>query len=85
MPRGKRIDYPGAWHHVMNRGARRAPIFRLKEDCQGFLEFLGETVAQFELELPDPAASSDGISMQYTDPSRDKGSETVDQTPGESL
>ncbi len=51
MPRGKRIDYPGAWHHVMNRGARRAPIFRIEEDCQGFLDFLGEMVEEFELEL----------------------------------
>jgi len=51
VPRGKRIDYPGAWHHVMNRGARRAPIFRIGEDCQGFLDFLGEMVEEFELEL----------------------------------
>lgn len=51
MPRGRRIDYPGAWQHVMNRGARRAPIFRIREDCQGFLDILGATVEQFEWEV----------------------------------
>ncbi|MDD5309507.1 MAG: hypothetical protein PHU25_19495 [Deltaproteobacteria bacterium] len=28
MAHKPRIDFPGAWHHVMHRGARRAPIFR---------------------------------------------------------
>jgi hypothetical protein len=27
MARGTRIDYQDAWHHVMHRGARRAPTF----------------------------------------------------------
>jgi putative transposase len=27
MPRKQRIDYEGAWHHVMNRGLGRAQIF----------------------------------------------------------
>lgn len=35
----------------MNRGARKAPIFRVRADCQGFLDFLEETVAEFEIEL----------------------------------
>ena len=51
MPRKRRIDYEGAWHHVMHRGARRAPIFKVKSDCQGFLDLLGNTVEQFGLEL----------------------------------
>jgi hypothetical protein len=29
MVRPSRIDFPGAWHHVMHRGARRAPVFLL--------------------------------------------------------
>lgn len=35
----------------MNRGARKAPIFLIQADCQGFLERLGETVERFEWEL----------------------------------
>lgn len=51
MPRPKREDYPGAWHHVMHRGARKAPIFKLERDCWGFLEILKETVERFALEV----------------------------------
>lgn len=51
MPRPKREDYPGAWHHVMHRGARKAPIFRLERDCWGFLEILKEMVERFALEV----------------------------------
>ena len=51
MPRPKREDYTGAWHHVMHRGARRAPIFKLERDCWKFLEFLKEMVERFALEV----------------------------------
>ena len=51
MPRQKRDDFPGAWHHVMHRGARRAPIFKLSEDCFGFLHLLQEMVERFNLEV----------------------------------
>ncbi len=51
MPRKRRIDYPGAWHHVMNRGARKAPMFQARQDCQGFLDLVGETVVKFDWEL----------------------------------
>jgi len=51
MPRKKRIDYEGAWHHVMHRGARRASIFKLPDDCYGFLELLEEMVGRFGLEI----------------------------------
>ncbi len=42
MPRPQRIEYPGAWYHVMNRGAGRRVIFRTNAQRQGFLEQLGE-------------------------------------------
>lgn len=38
MPRKKRVWYPGAIYHVMNRGNRKAPIFREKGDYQYFLD-----------------------------------------------
>ena len=37
MARTRRIDFPGAWHHVMGRGARQESIFRDEGDCLIFL------------------------------------------------
>jgi REP element-mobilizing transposase RayT len=51
MSRAIRIDYPGAWHHVMNRGAKKAPIFMIREDCQGFLDLMEQTIEKFKWEL----------------------------------
>jgi REP element-mobilizing transposase RayT len=45
------VDYPGAWQHVMQRGARRAPIFKLGDDCTGFLEIVREMLDRFGLEV----------------------------------
>ncbi len=42
MARQWRIEYPGAIYHVMNRGARREPIFHDDFDCKRFLTSLGE-------------------------------------------
>ena len=43
--RRQRVDYEGAWHHVMNRGARRSPIFTTAADAH---RFLGQIAAQIE-------------------------------------
>lgn len=51
MARRPRIDFPGAWHHVMNRGARRAPIFRADEHCNLLLDIVAETIEAFEIEV----------------------------------
>ena len=37
MARPLRIEYPGAFYHVMNRGLERREIFRDKKDYEGFL------------------------------------------------
>ena len=37
MPRSYREDYPGAWHHLMNRGVARAPVFYNDLDRVSFL------------------------------------------------
>lgn len=42
MPRPIRIEYEGAFHHVMNRGQDRRPIFREEEDYRTFLTTLQE-------------------------------------------
>lgn len=41
MPRPQRIDYPGAWHHVFNRGAGKKTIFHDDLDRRTFLDLLG--------------------------------------------
>jgi putative transposase len=41
MPRGSRIDAPGALHHVMARGIERTKIFRDDTDRNDFLDRLG--------------------------------------------
>jgi len=42
MPRQVRIEYPGAFYHVMARGNRREPIVFDDTDRKTFLRTLGE-------------------------------------------
>ncbi len=49
MPRKNRTDGPGQRHHVMNRGARRAPIFRRQEHCLAFIDLLSQLPERFGL------------------------------------
>lgn len=44
MPRGARLDYPGALHHVIARGIERRRIFRSDRDRSQFVERLAELV-----------------------------------------
>jgi putative transposase len=45
MPRHLRIEYPGAYYHVMARGNRREAIFHDDEDRRFFLDTLSEACA----------------------------------------
>jgi putative transposase len=42
MSRPLRIEYPGAWYHVMNRGRRSETIFSDKQDYSLFVDLLME-------------------------------------------
>jgi len=42
MARKRRVEYPGAIYHVMNRGDRQEPIFKDEEDRERFLATLTE-------------------------------------------
>lgn len=44
MPRGPRLDYPGALHHVLARGIERRKIFLDDRDRNGFLDRLSSLV-----------------------------------------
>jgi hypothetical protein len=49
MSRPLRIEYPGAWYHIMNRGGRYEAIFEDKNDYSVFLELLRETIEIFHI------------------------------------
>ena len=51
MSRPHRVDYPGARHHVMNRGARRQPIYADAESCGTFLHLLGDLRDRYGIQV----------------------------------
>jgi putative transposase len=51
MSRPLRIEYPGAWYHVMNRGRRREKVFTASEDYESFLVVLQETSKLLNLKV----------------------------------
>lgn len=50
MARPLRIEFAGAWHHVMNRGAGRKPVFKTVEQRHYFLSLLADTCQRFNAE-----------------------------------
>jgi len=59
-----RIEYPGAYYHVMNRGLARGKIFLKDADRERFLELVGEVCRLW-------VRASKGTSCYYVD--GDKG------------
>jgi len=51
MPRPLRIEYAGAWYHVMNRGAGCQIIYKTPEHRNQFLSLLAEARKLFDLEI----------------------------------
>jgi len=51
VPRRLRTDYPGAWHHVVNRGVARRTLFETKRDIRFFLSCLARQVRSGDLEV----------------------------------
>jgi len=51
MSRSLRIEYPNAWYHVMNRGARRMNIFHGDEEREIFLELLNQIHNRYQVEV----------------------------------
>jgi putative transposase len=51
MTRPLRIEYPGAWYHVMNRGRRREAIYFGRDDYKSFLKILEQTCKLFYFEI----------------------------------
>ncbi len=53
MARPLRIEYPGAYYHVMNRGLAFSDIFLDDNDRQRFLFLIGETCKLWNVSVPD--------------------------------
>lgn len=51
MGRPLRIEYPGAWYHVMNRGQGKKPIFHSNRDYESFLALLAEISEIYSVEI----------------------------------
>ena len=51
MPRQARINLPGAWYHVLNRGIEKRPIFRSTRCYERFLELLSRLPERFDIEM----------------------------------
>jgi putative transposase len=49
MSRPLRIEYPGAFYHVINRGLERREIFRSKQDYEYFLSLLSQVHEKYGL------------------------------------
>lgn len=51
MPRPIRVQYPGAWHHVMNRGACHQAVFLDHYDRRRFLALTALASKRFSTEI----------------------------------
>ena len=51
MGRGPRKDWPGAWHHVVNRGIARRTVFEGASDIAVFTDLLERVAAEGLLEV----------------------------------
>ena len=51
MSRPLRIEYPGAWYHVMNRGRRGEEIYTERNDYRLFIELLKESAELFNIKI----------------------------------
>jgi len=51
LARPLRIEYPGAWYHVMNRGLEKRNIFNTNEHYECFLNLLKDTSRNYNVEI----------------------------------
>jgi hypothetical protein len=51
MARPLRIEFPGAFYHVMNRGNTGMNIYSSQRDREKFLEYVGEAVKRYGIKV----------------------------------
>lgn len=64
MPKKKRIWYPGAVYHIMNRGNRRSDIFKDEEDYQVYLTILRQAMEKYTYVLYSYCLMTNHIHIQ---------------------
>ena len=51
MARPTRIDLPGGWYHVVNRGIERQEIFKDERSFEHFLDLLSKMPGRFAIKI----------------------------------
>ena len=51
MARPLRIEFPGAFYHVINRGNAGMSVFKSGRDRERFLEYVGKAVERYEIKV----------------------------------
>ncbi|SHJ34093.1 REP element-mobilizing transposase RayT [Desulfatibacillum alkenivorans DSM 16219] len=51
MSRPLRIEFPGAWYHVLNRGRRKESVFLQDGDYAGFLDLLAKSSEMWDVDV----------------------------------
>jgi len=51
MARQWRIEYPGAFYHILSRGNERQEIFRSDDDREMFLDLIGDFSDRFQIDM----------------------------------
>jgi REP element-mobilizing transposase RayT len=51
MARQWRIEYPGAFYHILSRGNERQEIFRSDDDREMFIDLIGEFSDRFQIDM----------------------------------
>lgn len=77
MARPLRIEFEGAWYHVMNRGAGRKAIFRNDADRRYFLKLLQEISDRFAVEMHAYCLMDNHYHLMVHTPERGIGSGLV--------
>lgn len=68
MARPMRIEYPGAYYHVMNRGNRGEDIFLSDKDRQVFLDGLADSSETYRIKLIACALMFNGFHLLVETP-----------------
>lgn len=71
MPRRPRIHLPGIPQHVIQRGVDRQPVFFSDEDCQFYLDWLGEYMQKRGIELHAYCLMTNHVHLLLSSPSAD--------------
>ena len=51
MARPIRIEFPGAFYHVINRGNAGTDVFKSDRDREKFLEYVGKAAKRYEIKV----------------------------------